>query len=187
MEKTIKELTNNIIHDIKIDLQDEFEQNFRRKAFFTEKWDKTEFYNSSGTLLQRSNKLRRSINAKMKDNQIVFTSNVSYAKIHNEGGIIVVTPRMKRFFWAKYRETAGAITYNIKQKRAAKTKRNIRLTAESKKWKALALMTVGQKITIPKRQFIGLDHPNVDNLIKENIAHNVEELNKKTNKNLKQK
>ena len=34
-----------------------------------------------------------------------FSSYVPYAAIHNEGGKITVTGKMKKFFWAKFKET----------------------------------------------------------------------------------
>ena len=50
-----------------------------------------------------------------------------------------------------YYKAAGAVT-------KTKSQRNERLTIEAQQWKALALMKIGQKIKIEKRQFIG-DHP----------------------------
>ena len=73
--------------------------------------------------------------------RVAIGTDVPYAEIHNEGGDIVVTPRMKRFFWAKYREANGG-TWKRK-------------TTEADFWKALALKPVGSTLHIPKRQFIG--------------------------------
>ena len=36
------------------------------------------------------------------ENSITFFTSLPYAAIHNDGGEIVVTKRMKRFFWHKY-------------------------------------------------------------------------------------
>ena len=33
----------NIIYDVKVDLADEFDRNFERKAFFDEKWKNTPY------------------------------------------------------------------------------------------------------------------------------------------------
>lgn len=32
------ELKNDILNDMRVELSDEFDRNFERKAFFTEKW-----------------------------------------------------------------------------------------------------------------------------------------------------
>lgn len=55
-------------------------------------------------------------------------SDLPYADIHNEGGTIKVTEKQRKYFWRKYSETKNLM------------------------WKHLALT---DKITIPKRQFIG--------------------------------
>lgn len=77
------------------------------------------------------------------DYRVTVGTSVPYAEIHNEGGEIVVTPRMKRFFWAKYRETNGG-----SWKRNAKNE-------EAEFWKTLALKKAGSIIHIPQRKFIG--------------------------------
>lgn len=56
---------------------------------------------------------------------------VPYAQIHNEGGTITITEKMRKFFWAKYHETFNDM------------------------WKALAL-TNKTEISMPKRQYMGL-------------------------------
>ena len=38
----------------------------------------------------------------MKETSIRFFTDLPYADIHNEGGEIVVTKRMKGYFWHKY-------------------------------------------------------------------------------------
>ena len=48
------------------------------------------------------NSQNKSVSAKV----IVGIANHNhYAKIHNEGGKILITPKMRRFFWAKFKET----------------------------------------------------------------------------------
>ena len=70
---------------------------------------------------------------------------VPYAAIHNFGGTFTihpaVTPKMRRFGWAKYREAGGKDNPEA-----------------SGRWKALALTKKARldiNITIPQRQFIG--------------------------------
>ncbi len=110
--------------------------------------------------MQRSGKLRRSLNSKTQSNSVIFTSNMPYAQIHNEGGTITVTAKMKRFFWYQYKKHS---------------KGDSKPTKEALQWKALALKKAGSKITIPQRQFIGLKHPEVQKIIEQIIDYNINE------------
>lgn len=165
----MKNFIKTLIKDIQVDLTQEFDRNFERKAFFNEKWKKTKFNYNNGSLLQRTGKLRGSITATIEGNSIQFKSNMPYAKIHNEGGTITVTPEMKRYFWAMY--IKGGRSKNKSQKQSM--------------LKAMALKKVGSQIKIEKRQFIALNHPKVDKLIKENIDYNMQELNKQIMEKMK--
>ncbi len=164
---SFKKLLSTIMEDIKVDLSSEFDENFRRKAFFNERWKKNKIHNSKGSQMIRSGRLRNSIKGKVKGNQIRWRSNVAYAKILNEGGEIVVTKKMKSFFWAMYyKANGGAVNAKYKNRRQ-------RLTREAEKWKALALQPLGKVVKVEKRQFIG-EHSSIirriDNIVKRNIA-----------------
>lgn len=167
----INELENKIVKDLAVELTEEFDRNFERKAFFSDSWPATKLTNGRGSMMQRSGNLRRSIRYSVRDNEILYSSSLPYASIHNEGGEIVVTAQMKKFFWAMYYKAADAVTFSVKTKSMAKTKKNQNLSNEAAKWKALALMKVGQKMKIEKRQIIG-DHPQVAKII-----HNVIDIN----------
>jgi len=143
------QLINDILSDIRVELLDEFDRNFERKAFFSNKWPPRKFQNNRGSVLMQSGKLRRSIRATVKGNAVVFTSSEPYSAIHNEGGKIRVTAKMKKFFWYKYGETKDV------------------------QWKWLALKKVGDVITIPERRFIG-DAPEVSKIVEDIIKENVE-------------
>jgi len=143
---------NQITEEIAVKLAGVFDRNFENKAFFTEPWPATKWNNHRGSMLNRTGALRRSINVKTRNGEIIFTSPLPYANIHNQGGELKLTPRMKRFFWAMYKKHAG--------KGKSKT-----TNREAAIWKSLALMKTGQTITIPKRQFIG-HHPQVDDEVK---------------------
>lgn len=80
-----KQFKNAILNDIRVELTEEFDKNFSRKAFFTDKWKKRKNPNANGSLLQVTGTLRRSIQSSVTDNGVRFTSNVPYAAIHNEG------------------------------------------------------------------------------------------------------
>jgi phage gpG-like protein len=80
-----------------------------------------------------------------------------YAVIHNEGGLLTVTDKMKSFFWAMYYKSSGAA-------KGQKNSRGKALSLEAGLWKAMALKKVGSRIKIDARPFIG-PHPQVDNAV----------------------
>ncbi len=168
----------NLLKDIKTDLKDEFDRNFERKAFFNEPWADTKMHNNRGSLMMRSGDLRKSIGASIDYNggKIIFTSSLPYASIHNKGGVIIITAKMKKFFWAMYYKASGAVTTKASGA-TSNSKRNKALSSEAYFWKAMALKKVGDKITIIKRQFIG-NHQNVKNIVKQDIDNAVQAMGK---------
>lgn len=93
---------------------------------------------------------------------VTIFNNAIYAAIHNYGGTLHprVTPRMRKYAWARYYREAGG-------------KNNGKATDDASFWKGLAL-TKKQNltVTIPKRQFIGpsrtVDRA-VGNMIKDDL------------------
>ncbi len=81
-----KDLLHSILSDMRVELTEEFDKNFERKAFFTDKWKKRANPNARGTLLMVTGTLRRSIKSEVRGNGVRFSSAVPYASIHNEGG-----------------------------------------------------------------------------------------------------
>ena len=162
------DIIRKILTDLKVELSDEFDRNFERKAFFTKKWPKRK-REGKGSLLLQTGKLRRSISARVAGTSVTFSSSEAYATIHNEGGEITVTAKMKKYFWAKYYELGGKVKYN---KSGSMSKSSTKLSEECEAYKAMALMKVGSKITIPQRQFIG-EAPEVlqciDKVVKSNL------------------
>lgn len=142
-------LLRNILNDIRVELTDEFDKNFARRAFFKKRWPERRFPNR-GTLMVATGRLRRSIRSRVTADSVVFTSSEPYAAIHNDGGTIRVTAKMKRFFWARYKQTKNEM------------------------YKGLALKKVGSEITIPQRQFIG-DSPEVKAAVERIAKRNVHE------------
>jgi len=168
---------NNIASDVRVELLDEFDQNFTRKAFFDKPWPEVKMPNKRGSLMMRAGALRRSVRALNIPNGVGFASSMPYAKIQNKGGTIKVTAKMKRFFWAMHYSLAGKVVYSVKKKKAASTKSNRALSVEAEYWKALALKKVGSKLTIKQRQFIG-HHPQVDIAVRRVVDDNFQEYNK---------
>jgi phage gpG-like protein len=182
----LENFLHNTLNDIKTELMEEFDKNFERKGFFSEKWADTKRNNRRGSLMLRSGKLRRSIKASLVDNVIRFSSSLPYAKLHNEGGKIRVTAKMKAYFWHLYYQATGGVQYSIKTKEALKTKKNRNLTDDAKFYKAMALKPIGEVIVITKRQFLG-HHPDQDKIVNHAIDRNLDELNQLIKQQLKQK
>lgn len=149
--QNFQKLLHLLIKDIKVKLDDEFDRNFERKAFFTSAW-KPAKVNTIGSLMMRTGALRKSLQSAITGgNSIQWASSLPYAELHNFGGDITVTSKMKGFFWYRFRLATGGNNKN--------------LNAEALFWRAMALKPVGSVIKIEKRQFIG-EHPMVDTAVK---------------------
>lgn len=81
-----EQLKRNILDDMRVELSDEFDKNFDRKAFFSKKWKRRADPNAKGSLLMVTGTMRRSVKAEVKGDGVRFSSAVPYAAIHNEGG-----------------------------------------------------------------------------------------------------
>lgn len=183
-KKVIKELQRRInryirltLKDIKVEAKEEFDRNFQRQAFFNEKWKRRRYVrDETRGILQQSGTLRKSIRAEIIEGNkgVAFTSSVPYARIHNEGGTITVTRRMKGYFWIKYREAIGKRGYTLKGE-LRRTKKNRQLSSDAEFYRAMALKKVGSKIVIPRRQFIGT-HPDLEKLLQEIARENIKEV-----------
>lgn len=174
-----------LLKDVKTDVTEEYDRNFERKAFFNEKWQQTKHPKQRGSLLMRSGALRRGNKSKIQGDVIVFTNSMPYANLHNQGGTITVTAKMKSFFWAMYYKTSGRVKVR-KDGTQSRAKASVEASADAAYWKSLALMKVGAKIKITKRQFIGA-HPRVDAIIKENFDRQMKDIEQQIIKMLQQK
>lgn len=144
-----------ILKDIQIDLKDEFDKNFERQGFFSEKWERRRSPLRAGrATLVDTGGLRRSVRSRVTADGVTFYSAHPAADIHNEGGDIKVTARMKGYFWHRYYEAVGGFGRK-KNGELRNDKRTRRLSGEAAFWKYMALMRVGSVIRIPKRQFLG--------------------------------
>ncbi len=180
-------IIKRILRDIAVELSDEFDKNFEREAFFSEAWQRrVSPTRPGGHILVDSGTLRRSIQSRTSDSSITFFSTLPYAAIHNEGGEIVVTARMKRFFRAKAYEAQGSFERKSRKERGDSPRRTLSdrqfwgwmhsmsLTAEAEFWCAMAMKPEGSTIKIPKRQFIGAS-PEVEKAVREIIEKNLTE------------
>ena len=146
---TLQELRLRIIKDFAVECEDEFDLNFRRKAFFDRPWAPVKAEPGVGSLMLRTGALRQSLRYAATATGVSITSDTRYASIHNEGGIINrqlrITDKMRRFFWAKWMQT------------------------KDPKWRAMAgtkKTALSQRIAIPRRQFVG-DHPTMRSKLKQ--------------------
>lgn len=108
------------------------------------------------TLESGTKHLRDSTYFKPEPGKVYIRNQVDYAQIHNDGGRIKVTAKMKRYFWYRYSAAKGA---RLTKKRGGlrKTKGNEALTREAMFWRNMALKREGSLIRMPRRHFFGPD------------------------------
>lgn len=80
------QLLTNILKDMRVELHEEFDRNFERKAFFSDAWKPRKNPKALGSLLMVTGAMRRSIKAEVIDHGVRFSSSLPYTTIHNEGG-----------------------------------------------------------------------------------------------------
>ena len=174
MANNYDQIIKNILRDIQVEMTDEFDRNFERQAFFSEAWQRRKSpTRPGGHILVDTGGLRRSIRSYQTEHIIVFRTEHPAAAIHNEGGEIKVTAKMKRFFWHKYYDTSGSFGRR-KDGSLRKDKRTVQLSTEAEFWKFMALMKVGTKIRIPRRRFLGTA-PEVEQTVRQIIEENLTE------------
>ena len=176
-------LIKHVLDDIRVEYKDEFDQNFARQAFFNEAWQRRRSpLRPGGAILIDSGALRRSFNVTTTANAIEFSYTKEYAAIHNEGGTIKVTARMKAFFRHKFYEAQGG----FQRKKNGTNKRTLsdggfatwtgkmKLSTEAEFWRWMALKKVGSEIRIPRRQFVGYS-PIVEQTVRQIIEDSLGE------------
>lgn len=174
IENQMKQFFARCLEDIKVECDEEFDRNFERKAFFSEKWQRR-----GGTchddkpLLMNTGQLRHSISSKIVGDKLIYSSDLVYAGIHNEGETVTVTKKMKGYFWHKYYQATGGFTRK-KNGELRNDKQNRALATEAEFYKAMALLKVGRKIIIPRRQFVGW-HPELEQYVRQIIEENLTE------------
>lgn len=171
-------------------------QNFREGGFNDgglKPWKRTRrqddsFYGKKATskygpLLSARNHLSRSNEYEVQVDgtkvRVILSNPVSYAAIHNKGGIVEsnprVTPKMRKYFWARYYHLAG-----IKKKtgKKARKQKEENLPEEALKYKRLALTrksTLKVKAKIPQRQFIG-QSKELDEIVRTTVINELEKI-----------
>ena len=137
-EDDIRRLKRRLPRMFGIEAVNLFKSNFDKEGFTygrngqVRKWKKT-VNKKGGKTLTKTRRLRQGIHMKSATSKRVVISvdkNIPYAEIHNEGGKIPVTPKMRRYFWAMFKQTGNSY------------------------YKGLAL-TKKTNFEIPERQYIG--------------------------------
>lgn len=169
--KQYRNIKKKILTDLKVELLDEFDQNFTRKAFFDRPWPERSYPVGRGSLMMLTGRGRRSLRGLVATNSVSFFSDTPYMGLHNTGGRVKITPRMRKFFWAMYYSCSNKKTYSIKSRSENKTKWNRKLSTQAQYWQGLAL-TKKSAVTIPKRKVIG-DHPRVQQIVHRVINDNL--------------
>lgn len=175
MNKEVGKILRMILNDIRVEMTAEFDENFERESFFSEAWARRKGpINSDYKLLAgRNERLRKSIMSRTTDNSIIFYTTEPDARYHNEGCEIVVTKKMKRYFWHKYYEATGAFGRK-KDGSRRNDKRTLQLSEEAEFWKFMALKKAGTTIRIPRRRFLGTS-PEVEDAVRKIIEDNITE------------
>lgn len=145
--------------------KDHYQDNFRQGGFVNNglrPWPKAKRISSGGTsaasqygtLLSSRNHLFSSTKYIPSDYQVKVSNDLTYAPVHNWGGTLhpTVTPRMRKFAWAKYYQSGGG------KKKATKGEKNAGSDdpPEAAIWKKLALTKKDKlSVKVPQRQFLG--------------------------------
>lgn len=109
IDSQVRAVFRKVLKDISVEIGDEFDKNFERQAFFSRAWARRKSpTRPGGHILLDTSDLRKSIHSRIEGDSIVFYSELPYAAIHNEGGVIKVTERMKRYFRARFYESQGS-------------------------------------------------------------------------------
>lgn len=147
IEKTIRTLAVEAVKFIKAQMdkeQDIFGKPYARRAYSTRRQRGKKVLQDRGNLkssIQVKEINPATLTIKIGVTEIGGADVLKYASLHNEGATIVVTEKMKKFFWAKYYEAGGGEGRD-------------RTSDDASFWKSLALKKVGSKIKFPKRLFL---------------------------------
>ncbi len=172
--KEVQKVIARILKDIRVEMGDEFDKNFDRQAFFSQAWQRRKSPIRPGrNILVDTGQLRRSISSRTTENSITFYTTLPYAEIHNEGGEIRVTKKMKRYFWYKYYEATGS--FGRKKNGGRRNDRRTRqLSDKAEFWQFMALKKECSLIRIPRRRFLGTS-PEVEQAVREIVEENLNE------------
>jgi phage gpG-like protein len=140
-----------------------YTDSWRRRGYINtlyQPWKKTHANDDTRAILTQSGQLRRSLRLSVRGTSITISTNRKYAKAHNEGATQPITPKQRRFFWAKYAEATKNHSLGTKNPAA-------------QKWKYMAL---AKTITIPQRQFMDIPNQPMSRFLEKRIVTNLERI-----------
>lgn len=92
-----RNIYDDILRDARVKLTEMFKNNFREQGFFGQRWVATKVSKTNkrgkGSILIVTGAMRRSIRSQIRGMAVVFSSNLPYTALHNEGGKFSVTIR----------------------------------------------------------------------------------------------
>lgn len=168
------EFFQHSLSDTEVKVMELLHENIRRQSFFGKAWPAEKNPSRAGKkMLYESGDMQAGYMSHIEGDGIHITNTVDYAGVHNEGADITVTAQMKKFFWAMYYKSSGAMTRR-KSGAPSASKRNAALGVEAGYWKSLALMKIGKKIHIPERRVMG-ESPVIDDAVERIVDSNIKE------------
>lgn len=131
LNSTINQIRLTALKVLEIEGKKSIQTNFIQQG--RPKWRNKFIDDGRAILTGKTARLQSQINVVRNDttSTIAIGSNLPYSKIQQEGGKIPITPKMRKFFWAKFKETKNV------------------------KWKYLALKK-GSTINIPSRKYLSI-------------------------------
>lgn len=142
-----QQFTDKTLKDIEVKATELFDRNFEKQGFFGTKWKERKNGSNGRAILMGVGRLSRGVKTpKRNGNTIVWSFDVPYAKIHNEGGTIKTNQNVRPFS----------------------------RTVKGKEQKVRAF-TRSVNIKMPQRQFIG-DHPQLRQAIEVIVNRNAKKL-----------
>lgn len=182
--------------------QRHFEDNFYKSGFVNDglkPWQRSKRQSGNsaharrGTLIGSATAtLMNGIKYIQNGNSVAICNKVPYASTHNWGETVnsTVTPKMRKFAWAKFFEATGAPPKGIPRKLAAPVVRkgrlkkassiynpkNLSVNREAMMWKGLALTKKTKlNIKMPQRQFLG-ESKELNDKIREKLQTELEKV-----------
>ncbi len=152
LERLMQYIERDVPTVLGVEAVNHFKESFQNEGFTDsslQKWASRKTKRSGGTngqkILSQSGELADSIDYEVQGNNVTIFTDKPYAKIHNEGGVITVTDKMKKYFWAMH-----------KQAKDAKDEDGMN------QWKAMAL---SKTITVAQRQYMGQSQAMMENMV----------------------
>ena len=142
-------LNSDVQEVIGVEAVNHFKNNFAEEGFDGNKWasrkTKVKLQKKVLTGQGSGDHLGDSIDYRVEGKTTIIYTDKAYGEIHNEGGEITVTPKMRKYFWAK----------SIEAKELGDTD-----AQEQYKWMALS-----KTIKIEKREYMGPSNQLNENII----------------------